>query len=807
MCEILHIADAIEKLKILPISVCMTVYNGEPFLKECIDSILSQSFHDFELLIVDDGSTDSTVNIILSYQDKRIRLLKNKHDYISSLNLLLKEARGLYIARMDADDIMLPERLQIQYDFLETHPEIGILGGASFFFNKEKEFLGESLSGEITVENLINGNYLSHPTVMMRKKMLKDHGLSYRQDFIYAEDYDLWCQAALAGIRIYNLKEPLIKYRMSANQVSTLHSAKQAEAASSVQRSMLCKLNCEEIKYSIKDDTKIKTTDNLLTVVIPFLNEKEEVENTVREIRRTVGDRVDIIVINDCSYDRYPYGEKLLCYNVNYLFNTQRKGVAASRDYGVQICKTPYFLLLDAHMRFEGGEWSESIVKELKNNDRQLLCCQTKPLYKDKETGCLIASKESSKTYGAYSPFQVGSDWPDIKWNFKEFYPHERKEEIAIVLGAGYAASKRYWTYLRGLEGLQFYGSDEAYISYKVWMEGGECILLKDVVIGHIYRTSAPYKIQNKHSIYNQLLIARLLFPQSLFCQALAYSCGNNKRIVFNALELLSQKAEWVEDTRTYYKSIFTKDIQFLLQLHHKYRDENTVLVKEAIGWLPEIYRKVSEQMPDTYGLFEGKAGFVLWLYHYRRFIHKPDEKIKLLWKEIEENVPRNKLSWEFGGGVSGIGWGALYLWENGMMDEYPASLIEYIDNQLAQINPFADKDISLETGVSGILAYLCFRLKFKSLKWPDSLLAQWHKISLNIIDSSNDYTLLYYAFLYNDIYKNGYEEENLNPSIGIWMSTSLFIPKNAAYWDLSLYNGVLASSLSAMLIKEFTTK
>lgn len=85
----------------------MPVYNASRYLRDCIDSILSQSFTDFELLIVDDGSTDDSVEIIRSYSDSRIRLIENKHDYIGSINLLLQEARGKYIARMDADDVIM----------------------------------------------------------------------------------------------------------------------------------------------------------------------------------------------------------------------------------------------------------------------------------------------------------------------------------------------------------------------------------------------------------------------------------------------------------------------------------------------------------------------------------------------------------------------------------------------------------------------------------------------------------------------------------------------------------------------------
>ena len=98
------------------ISVCMPVYNRGMYIRDCIESVLSQSFRNFEFVIVDDGSTDETPNIIDSYCDSRIRCIHNKHDYIGSCNLLLTEAKGKYIARIDSDDIMSQDRLQIQFE-------------------------------------------------------------------------------------------------------------------------------------------------------------------------------------------------------------------------------------------------------------------------------------------------------------------------------------------------------------------------------------------------------------------------------------------------------------------------------------------------------------------------------------------------------------------------------------------------------------------------------------------------------------------------------------------------------------------
>ena len=104
-------------INIPPVSVCMSMYNASKYLRECINSVLAQTFKDFEFLIVDDGSTDDSAEIVQSYHDSRRRLIKNKHDYIGSLNILLDEARGKYIARMDADDVMMPMRLKIQFEY------------------------------------------------------------------------------------------------------------------------------------------------------------------------------------------------------------------------------------------------------------------------------------------------------------------------------------------------------------------------------------------------------------------------------------------------------------------------------------------------------------------------------------------------------------------------------------------------------------------------------------------------------------------------------------------------------------------
>ena len=109
------------------ISVCIPMYNAAQYIGECLDSVLSQTFTDYEVVVIDDGSTDASCAIVETYHDKRIRLVRKEHNYIATINSLFEEARGKYVARMDADDVMYPHRLQVQFEFMESHPDVDIL--------------------------------------------------------------------------------------------------------------------------------------------------------------------------------------------------------------------------------------------------------------------------------------------------------------------------------------------------------------------------------------------------------------------------------------------------------------------------------------------------------------------------------------------------------------------------------------------------------------------------------------------------------------------------------------------------------
>lgn len=200
------------------ISILMPIYNVKPeYLHSSVSSILDQTFEDFELLIIDDGSTDGCTKFIHDYDDCRIRLIKSHHNLIDSLNLGLKESKGKFIARMDAGDIMLTHRLQTLYDFMEFHQEVDICGSWAQMLDQEPIMQVPSSHEEIVTSPLF-GNTMIHPSVIMRKSSIKDS--SYSQGYSYANDYKFWIDLSLQGLRFANIPEVLFEYRQLSNKVT-----------------------------------------------------------------------------------------------------------------------------------------------------------------------------------------------------------------------------------------------------------------------------------------------------------------------------------------------------------------------------------------------------------------------------------------------------------------------------------------------------------------------------------------------------------------------------------------------------------
>lgn len=250
------------------ISVIMSVYNGERYLREAIESILNQTFTDFEFIIVNDGSTDSSLEIIQSYDDERIKIINNEKNIglTKSLNKALKVARGEYIARQDADDISLPNRFEEQIKYLERHPEVALLGTNIYKIDENGKIIGKYIVlAKPSIKDLFNGNQFNHGSVMFKKEVIDELG-GYNELFKYAQDYELWLRIA-KHYNIRNVTQILYKLRSHDENIGFKNRGKSA----------LYFLFAQKITRNDLDDDILKTLkNNGIESLYSCLNKKEK---------------------------------------------------------------------------------------------------------------------------------------------------------------------------------------------------------------------------------------------------------------------------------------------------------------------------------------------------------------------------------------------------------------------------------------------------------------------------------------------------------------------------------------------------
>ena len=214
----------------------MPIYNCGQYLTPAIDSVLKQSFNDFELLLIDDGSTDGSLDILRAVRDSRVQVIENGKNLglIATLNRGVDLAKGDYIARMDGDDICLPQRFTRQLECLQGSAidvcgtwtsYIGSFGAKVFRYDKSHDSIKF---------RLLFGSALSHPTVMARAAVLKTH--PYNPDYAHAEDYALWTELVKSGIQFANIPEVLFRYRKHVGQVSQTKKKQQLECSAHIAR-------------------------------------------------------------------------------------------------------------------------------------------------------------------------------------------------------------------------------------------------------------------------------------------------------------------------------------------------------------------------------------------------------------------------------------------------------------------------------------------------------------------------------------------------------------------------------------------
>ena len=506
------------------VSVVMPVLNGEKYISQSIESVLNQTYTNLELIIVDDGSTDNTENLVISYTDSRIKYIKlEEHLGISeALNQGILSSHGEFIARIDCDDLMYSDRIEKQLSYFKNNPEVDILGTGFEWGNGKphKEFY-KPQTGKVSRDTLLNvGNIIGHPTVMMkRSSLLNTFGDTiYESYYNGAEDYKLWIKSIDNGLTIHNLTTPTTYYRQHSEQ--------------SVINSDTSKIT----KRIINSYTRKNNSTTELTVIIPFKNEGIEVEKTVASVRAT--SRCNIILINDFSTDSFNYKDISDRFGCTYFETDQPFGVAKSRDFGVNNIETPYFVLLDSHMRFYDDDWDLRIVKHLKENPKSIITSNSSIF--TKEPGKPYKNEDGKSTDKLSCSNAAVVNMKEPGWEFSGRWTKttdilnlpDQLSQCSCVMGAFYASSKTWWSWIGGLQGLEGWGFDEPLMCIKTYLAGGCCYILRDFFVGHLYRGTAPYQTYTAGIDSNQIYLINLFSPKNKieeYENNLKSRIGNNK--------------------------------------------------------------------------------------------------------------------------------------------------------------------------------------------------------------------------------------------------------------------------------------
>lgn len=271
------------------ISIILPVKNGESVIGQAIESILSQTIRDWELLITDDGSSDQTENVIRQFSDPRIRLFHHPDSkgVATTLNEMIRAARGEFVARMDADDLCHPERLEKQRRFLRRRPDVDLCGSAAETFGEKKTIYRFPSRHEEIRALLLFQPSLLHPSVMWRAEAFRKNNLFYQEVPPTAEDYELWVRAS-EKVRLANLPEPLLLYRIDPSIKDSPYVLQQKEGDRIIKEQLLERLG-------LRTDPNSMAIHHALSVnrfsgkEAPEMDEFEQWMLKIEQANRTVG--------------------------------------------------------------------------------------------------------------------------------------------------------------------------------------------------------------------------------------------------------------------------------------------------------------------------------------------------------------------------------------------------------------------------------------------------------------------------------------------------------------------------------------
>ncbi|MBI1286915.1 MAG: glycosyltransferase [Flavobacteriales bacterium] len=271
------------------VTVLIPMYNAEDFVEQSVRSILEQTYTNFELLIIDDGSTDRSVPVVESFSDQRIKLVRNEKNLklIATLNKGLSLAKGKYIVRLDADDIAIKERIETQVSFMEEHPEVGLCGTWYEAFGDVSSVVRYPTDHQSLKYMSLYQCPIIHPSTIFRTSVIKEHGLKYDLDYPHAEDYKLWGQFAMVS-QLANVPEVLLRYRLHDSNISKQQASTQ-------------KSNSIRIRTELFHELGLNVSPNQLEA---FMQMNHQVDNLTLEQLKSLGTLLSNMIVsnNNSSY-------------------------------------------------------------------------------------------------------------------------------------------------------------------------------------------------------------------------------------------------------------------------------------------------------------------------------------------------------------------------------------------------------------------------------------------------------------------------------------------------------------------------
>lgn len=305
------------KVENLKLSVLTTIFNGEPFIKDVIDSVLNQTFKNFEWIIIDDGSTDNTWNLLKQIDDERVRIhkLNTNHGVGFASNIALKMAKGEYIAKVDVDDIYVRDRFKIQVDFLDSNPDIDVIDSFVGYFPHDEEakesskykycqeiyskYINRALTSKEIHEELYWGCIVINSVMMARKKIVLEVG--YSDEMSLAEDYHLFYKLNEQNVKFFKIPTILANVRIRKTSTTMVNSDKSKELTESIKENFL-------INY-IKKDTR----------PLFIWGAGSYGENILFYLEKKLNIKVEGFVDSNPDLDRMKKGDKTIFYfnNIN----------------------------------------------------------------------------------------------------------------------------------------------------------------------------------------------------------------------------------------------------------------------------------------------------------------------------------------------------------------------------------------------------------------------------------------------------------------------------------------------------------